>query len=43
MKKKATAARQLWPVMVVPMTAFAGDFEDLYDYQAENRKVCLLF
>ena len=32
MKKKATAAMTALAVMVVPMTAFAGDFEDFYDY-----------
>ena len=43
MKKKATAAMTALAVMVVPMTAFAGDFEDFYDYQAENGKYVYYF
>ena len=43
MKKKATAAITALAVMVVPMTAFAGDFEDFYDYQAENGKYVYYF
>lgn len=43
MKKKATAAITALAVMVVPMTAFAGDFEDFYDYQAENGKYIYYF
>ena len=43
MKKKATAAMTALAVMVVPMTAFAGDFEDFYDYQAENGKYIYYF
>ena len=43
MTKKATAAMTALVMMVVPMTAFAGDFEDFYDYQAENGKYVYYF
>ena len=43
MTKKATAAMTALVMMAVPMTAFAGDFEDFYDYQAENGKFVYYF